>query len=91
MLGNLQSNKVPEAVNIFNYIHSLGSVKLANKLIQEENKKNKKLKYFIQINLGDEVQKSGISVKDSTDFIDFCKNQLKLNIWLLQIVFGIKI
>jgi hypothetical protein len=76
----LQSNKVPEAVNIFNYIHSLGSVKLANKLIQEKNKKNKKLKYFIQINLGDEVQKSGISVKDSTDFIDFCKNQLKLNI-----------
>jgi len=80
LLGNLQSNKVPEAVNIFNYIHSLGSEKLANKLIQEENKKNKKLKYFIQINLGDEAQKSGIGVKDSADFIDFCKNQLKLNI-----------
>ena len=46
LLGNLQSNKVPEAVNIFNYIHSLGSEKLANKLMQEENKKKKKIEVF---------------------------------------------
>lgn len=86
LLGNLQSNKVSEAVNIFNYIHSLGSEKLANKLMQEETNKKKKLKYFIQINLGDEAQKSGISIDDTADFIDFCKNQLKLDILGLMCV-----
>lgn len=80
LLGHLQSNKVSEAVNIFNYIHSLDSEKLANKFMQEQEKKAKKLKYFIQINVGEEKQKSGISIKDSHDFINFCRNEAKLEI-----------
>ena len=80
LLGHLQSNKVSEAVNIFNYIHSLDSEKLANKFMQEQEKKKKKLKYFIQINVGEEKQKSGISIKESHDFINFCRNEAKLEI-----------
>ena len=80
LLGHLQSNKVSEAVKIFNYIHSLDSEKLANKFMIEENKVNKKLKYFIQINIGEEQQKFGISIKETPDFISFCKNEAKLEI-----------
>jgi len=80
LLGHLQSNKVSEAVNIFNYIHSLDSEKLANKFMQEQEKKKKKLKYFIKINVGEEKQKSGISIKESHDFINFCRNEAKLEI-----------
>jgi pyridoxal phosphate enzyme (YggS family) len=80
LLGHLQSNKVSEAVNIFKYIHSLDSEKLANKFNVEENKVNKKLKYFIQINIGEEQQKFGISIKDTESFISFCKNEAKLQI-----------
>ena len=80
LLGHLQSNKVSEAVNIFNYIHSLDSEKLATKFMIEEKKRNKKLKYFIQINIGEELQKFGISIKETADFISFCKNEAKLQI-----------
>jgi pyridoxal phosphate enzyme (YggS family) len=80
LLGHLQSNKVSEAVNIFNYVHSLDSEKLANKFMIEENKVNKKLKYFIQINIGEEQQKFGISIKETPQFISFCKNEAKLEI-----------
>jgi pyridoxal phosphate enzyme (YggS family) len=80
LLGHLQSNKVSEAVNIFNYIHSLDSEKLANKFMIEENKVNKKLKYFIQINIGKEQQKFGISLKEIPEFINFCRNEAKLQI-----------
>ena len=80
LLGHLQSNKVSEAVNIFNYIHSLDSEKLANKFMQEQENTKKKLKYFIQINVGEEKQKSGISIKESHDFINFCRNEAKLEI-----------
>jgi pyridoxal phosphate enzyme (YggS family) len=80
LLGHLQSNKVSEAVNIFNYIHSLDSEKLANKFMQEQERAKKKLKYFIQINVGEEKQKSGISIKESHDFINFCRNEAKLKI-----------
>ena len=80
LLGHLQSNKVSEAVNIFNYIHSLDSEKLANKFMQEQEKTKKKLKYFIQINVGEEKQKSGISIKESHDFINYCRNEAKLEI-----------
>ena len=80
LLGHLQSNKVSEAVNIFNYVHSLDSEKLANKFMIEENKVNKKLKYFIQVNIGEEQQKFGISTKDTPEFISFCKNEAKLEI-----------
>lgn len=80
LLGHLQSNKVSDAVNIFHYIHSLDSKKLAIKFMQEEKKQNKKLKYFIQINVGDEQQKFGISIKESSDFINFSINESQLNI-----------
>ena len=80
MVGKLQSNKVPEAVNLFSYIHSLDNEKLATRLFETEKKYGKKLNYFIQINIGDESQKSGIPKIYAHDFIHFCLNELKLNI-----------
>lgn len=80
MIGNLQSNKVDDAVSIFSYIHSLDSEKLARKLNKAEQKQKKKLKYFIQVNLGEEKQKSGVVVGDLFDFCNLCKNKYNLNI-----------
>ena len=79
MLGKLQTNKVKNAVEIFDYIHSLDNLKLANKISNEVQKKAKKIKIFIQINLGDESQKSGINPSDLETFYKQCI-QLKLNI-----------
>ena len=61
MIGKLQTNKVKFAVRIFDYIHSVDSAKLAKKIADEQNKINKKIKIFLQINIGDEDQKSGIN------------------------------
>tara|TARA_B100000989_G_scaffold97674_1_gene71171 strand:+ start:89 stop:754 length:666 start_codon:yes stop_codon:yes gene_type:complete len=79
MLGKLQTNKVKFAVDIFDYIHSLDNLKLANKLANEIHKKNKKVKIFIQINLGGEKQKSGIEPNDLETFYKNCLS-LKLDI-----------
>ena len=79
MLGKLQSNKVKDAIEIFDYIHSLDSLKLANKLADEINKKAKKIKIFIQINLGSEEQKSGIQPSELNTFYKNCL-LLKLDI-----------
>ncbi len=79
MLGKLQTNKVKNAVEIFDFIHSLDSIKLANKISSEIHKKSKKIKIFIQINLGDEKQKSGIEPSDLEEFYNSCKT-LKLDI-----------
>ena len=79
MLGKLQTNKVKFAVDIFDYIHSLDNIKLANKLASEIHKKNKKVKMFIQINLGGEKQKSGIEPNDLDVFYKNCLS-LKLDI-----------
>ena len=79
MLGKLQTNKVKFAVDIFDYIHSLDNLKLANKLASEIHKKNKKVKMFIQINLGGEKQKSGIEPNDLEVFYKNCLS-LKLDI-----------
>tara|TARA_B100000424_G_C22809766_1_gene433767 strand:+ start:164 stop:829 length:666 start_codon:yes stop_codon:yes gene_type:complete len=79
MLGKLQTNKVKNAVEIFDYIHSLDNLKLANKLAKEIHEKNKKIKIFIQINLGGEKQKSGIDPSDLEVFYKNCLS-LKLNI-----------
>ena len=79
MLGKLQTNKAKFAVEIFDYIHSLDSLKLANKLANEIHKKNKKVKMFIQINLGSEKQKSGIEPNDLEMFYKNCLS-LKLDI-----------
>ena len=78
-IGPLQTNKVKSVFKMFHYIHSLDSERLAIKFSEEEKINNKKLKYFIQINLGDELQKSGIHISNSSDFINFCK-ELELNI-----------
>lgn len=80
LIGNLQSNKARDAVKIFNFIHSLGSEKLALTLQKEEKFLNKKMKYFIQINIADEKNKNGISISQADNFIKFCKNDLLLNV-----------
>jgi pyridoxal phosphate enzyme (YggS family) len=79
MIGKLQTNKVKFAVKIFDYIHSVDSEKLAKKISDEQNKQNKKIKLFIQVNIGNEDQKSGIKVDQIEDLITFSK-QLNLNI-----------
>ncbi len=80
LIGKLQTNKVVEAINHFSFIHSLDSERLALKISQEEKNYHKKLDYFIQINIGQENQKSGISIEDSSKFINFCKSELKINV-----------
>jgi len=79
LIGRLQTNKVKYAVKIFDYIHSVDSKKLAQKIADEQHKQNKKLKLFIQVNIGDEEQKSGINVNQIEDLIFFSK-KLNLNI-----------
>jgi PLP dependent protein len=74
LIGRLQTNKVKFALKIFDYIHSLDSEKLANKIADEQQKHKKKPKIFIQVNIGSEVQKSGIDKKNLNDFYKFCKN-----------------
>ena len=80
MIGKLQSNKAREAVNFFDYIHSLDNIKLAILLSKFENSLNKKRKYFIQVNIGREKQKSGILIEQLDSFYNFCTNELNLNV-----------
>ena len=74
LIGRLQSNKVKFALRIFDYIHSLDSEKLANKIAEEQIKQGKRLKLFIQVNIGNEEQKSGINREKLADFYKFCIN-----------------
>ena len=80
MIGRLQSNKAKKAVELFDYIHSLDNEKLANELSKREKEKNKRLGYFIQINLGSEEQKGGLEVNDLKPFYDHCLRKLDLTI-----------
>ena len=80
MIGKLQSNKVKEAIKLFDYIHSVDNPKLASLLSKYEMDINKKVKYFIQVNIGNEPQKSGITIKDLDNFFDYCTKDLKLNV-----------
>ena len=80
MVGGLQSNKAKRAVKLFDFIHSLDSEKLASKLSQCEKELNKKTKLFIQVNLGEEIQKSGVSLKELNDFYNYCIKDLSLNV-----------
>ena len=80
MIGKLQSNKAKNAVEIFDYIHSLDSQKLADILEKSQKNVNKSLKYFIQVNIGNEIQKSGIPINEIDDFYNYCVNEKKLNI-----------
>ena len=79
-IGKLQTNKVTEAVRHFSFVHSLDNDKLALKLSNEEKSQKKNLSYFIQVNLGQENQKSGILKHDLPRFVNYCKSDLKLNI-----------
>ena len=79
LIGRLQSNKVKIAVKLFDYIHSLDSKKLADKIAIHQKKQNLNKKLFIQVNIGDEEQKSGIKKEEILDFYHYCKN-LNLNI-----------
>ncbi len=73
MIGKLQTNKVKSAVQIFDFIHSVDSLKLAKKIFDEQNKLNKKIKIFLQVNIGDEVQKSGVNKKEINQLVSYCK------------------
>jgi len=73
MIGKLQSNKVKFAVKLFDYIHSVDSEKLAKKIADEQKKINKRMKIFIQVNIGEEEQKSGIKKIEVNDLISYCK------------------
>tara|TARA_B100001996_G_scaffold323022_1_gene268028 strand:- start:958 stop:1623 length:666 start_codon:yes stop_codon:yes gene_type:complete len=79
LIGKLQTNKVKHAINFFDFIHSLDSVKLATKISQEQKKLKTKPKIFIQINIGNELQKSGIKVEELEEFYQYCL-KLDLNI-----------
>jgi len=79
LIGKLQSNKTKLAVKLFDYIHSVDSEKIAKKIANEELKQNKKVKIFIQVNIGDENQKSGITKKNLDEFHSYCK-ELELDI-----------
>ena len=74
LIGKLQTNKVKLAIKLFDFIHSLDSVKLANKISKIENELNIKTKLFIQVNIGNEDQKSGVSVDEVMDFHNYCKS-----------------
>ena len=80
MIGKLQTNKVKYVIPLFNYIHSLDNLKLAEKISEEQKKRNKNLKIFIQVNIGNESQKSGIDPKELKDFYNKCISDLKLDI-----------
>jgi len=79
MIGKLQTNKVKFAVQIFDYIHSVDSKKLAKRIADEQDKINKKIKIFLQINIGQENQKSGINKNDVGELASYCK-QIGLNV-----------
>ena len=79
MVGKLQTNKVKFAVKLFDYIHSVDSIKLAKKISEEQKKLNKDIKVFIQINIGDEPQKSGIEISKAGEFFESCK-KLQLDV-----------
>tara|TARA_Y100001980_G_C14538674_1_gene315924 strand:- start:311 stop:970 length:660 start_codon:yes stop_codon:yes gene_type:complete len=74
MIGKLQTNKVKLAVKIFDYIHSVDNAKLAKKISEEQSKQKRKLKIFLQVNIGDELQKSGVNKDELLDLFTFCKS-----------------
>ena len=74
MVGKLQTNKVKFAVQIFDYIHSVDNEKLAKKIADEQKKINKKIKIFLQVNIGDENQKTGINKKNVSQLVSYCKD-----------------
>ena len=86
MVGKLQSNKAKDAIKLFDFIHSLDSKKLADNLAKHERNLNKNLRYFIQVNIGNEIQKSGVPVGELEPFFNYCKNKVNLNILGLMVI-----
>ena len=86
MIGKLQSNKAKKAVELFDYIHSVDSQKLADVLAKSQSNLNRKLKYFIQVNIGNELQKSGIPVNELDSFYNYCTQEKKLEIVGLMVI-----
>ena len=80
LIGKLQSNKAKDAFNLFDFIHTVDSEKLAKILSSLENNSERKIQYFIQVNIGNEIQKNGIDQSSVKGFIDFCCKDLNLNI-----------
>ena len=86
MIGKLQSNKAKDAVKLFDYVHSLDNQKLADALSKHQLNLNKNLNYFIQVNIGNEIQKSGIPVGELEPFYNYCVNEINLKIIGLMII-----
>ena len=86
MIGKLQSNKAKDAVKLFDYIHSLDNQKLADELAKYQMNLNKKVSYFIQVNIGNEIQKSGIPINELDAFYNYCINEVNLNIIGLMVI-----
>ena len=86
MIGKLQSNKAKDAVKLFDYIHSVDNQKLADTLSKHQKNLNKSLDYFIQVNMGNESQKSGITISELDPFYNYCVNDIDLNIIGLMVI-----
>ncbi len=86
MIGKLQSNKAKDAVKLFDYIHSVDNQKLADALAKHQLNLNRELEYFIQVNIGNEIQKSGIPVRELDAFYNYCINEINLKIIGLMII-----
>ena len=86
MIGKLQSNKAKDVVKLFDYVHSLDNKKLADALAKYQISLKRKLNYFIQVNIGNEIQKSGIHVSELDEFYNYCKNEINLNVLGLMVI-----
>ena len=86
MIGKLQRNKVKDAVRIFDYVHSVDNQKLADTIAKHQINLNRNLEYFIQVNIGNETQKSGIPISELDGFYNYCVNEINLKIIGLMII-----
>ena len=86
LIGKLQTNKARDAIRLFDYIHSVDSQKLADILSKHQTNLDKRLKYFIQVNIGNEIQKSGIHVNELESFYNYCVNNARLDILGLMVI-----
>ena len=86
MIGKLQSNKAKDAVKLFDYIHSVDNQKLADTLAKHQSNSNKSLNYFIQVNIANEIQKSGIPINELDAFYNYCVNEINLKVIGLMVI-----
>tara|TARA_B100000579_G_scaffold437536_1_gene467314 strand:- start:4 stop:660 length:657 start_codon:yes stop_codon:yes gene_type:complete len=80
MVGKLQTNKVKSALEIFDFLHSLDTLKLAESISKHSDGKKNKIKIFVQVNIGNEPQKNGIKISDVSEFVENCKKNFSLDI-----------